>query len=140
MVKYSKPCEDNIQQTKVDFFNLFDFQYQPGADPFDFYNEYRNLIIAMLMKKGDVILWQESRVLDADEELSPTFEIIILASVLGLIDTRLPGLVRGKYDHLIGRTKSIMDYKMDILGEMCSSLSQMEDKKCESDVPDLLAR
>ena len=141
MVKYSKPGESNIQLIEVDFFNLFDFKYQPQDDPFDFYNEYRNLIIANLMKKGDVILWQESRVLDVDEEISPTFEIMILANVLGLIDTRLLGLVREKYHHLIGRTKSLMDYRVEILGEICSSLHKMEEKKCESGVTDfLLAR
>jgi hypothetical protein len=29
--------------------------------------------------------------LEEDEELSPTFEELILANVLGLIDSRLPG-------------------------------------------------
>ena len=140
MEEYSKPFESNIQKTEVDIFDVFDLQYQPGADPFDFYNEYRKLIIANLMKKGDVILWQESRLLDADEEISPTFEIMILANVLGLIDTRLTGLVREKYRPLIGRTKSLMDYRMDILGEIFSSLSQMEDNKYKSNIPDLLAR
>ena len=140
MEEYSKPCESNIQKTEVGFFDVFDLQYQPGADPFCFYNEYRNLIIANLMKKGDVILWQESRLLDADEEISPTFEIMILANVLGLIDTRLPVLVREKYRPLIGRTKSLMDYRMEILGEMLSSLSQTEDNECKSNIPDLLAR
>ena len=54
-----------------------------------FYNEYRNVIIANLKKRGDEIRWQ-NEALARDEKLSPTFEDLILINVLALIDARLP--------------------------------------------------
>jgi hypothetical protein len=74
-------------------------------------NTGRNLVVASLRKKGDTIRWQNDRVLTYDEELSPTFEEMILANVLGLIDARLPGYVRQKYQDLLGRAEGLMDYQ-----------------------------
>jgi hypothetical protein len=74
-------------------------------------NTGRNLVVASLRKKGDTIRWQNDRVLAQDEELSPTFEEMILANVLGLIDARLPGYVRQKYQDLLGRAEGLMDYQ-----------------------------
>jgi hypothetical protein len=74
-------------------------------------NTGRNLVVASLRKKGDTIRWQNDRVLTHDEELSPTFEEMILANVLGLIDARLPGYVRQKYQDLLGRAEGLMDYQ-----------------------------
>ncbi len=36
---------------------------------------------------------------------------MILANVLGLIDARLPGYVREKYQDLLGRAEGLMDYQ-----------------------------
>jgi hypothetical protein len=36
---------------------------------------------------------------------------MILANVLGLIDARLPGYVRQKYQDLLGRAEGLMDYQ-----------------------------
>ncbi len=52
-----------------------------------------------------------NKVLAEDEQLSPTFEEMILAYVLGLIDIRLPGHVKKHYCHLIGLTNSIIDFR-----------------------------
>jgi hypothetical protein len=78
-------------------------------------NTGRNLVVASLRKKGDTIRWQNDRILAHDEELSPTFEEMILANVLGLIDARLPGYVRQKYQDLLGRAKGLMDYQAALL-------------------------
>ena len=82
--------------------------------------------MARLKKKGDIITWQDNRVLTEDEELSPTFEELILDNVLGLIDTRLPGHVRNHYFYLIEQTKSLMDYRIDILKKVPTFLEEMK--------------
>ncbi len=70
-------------------------------------------------KKGDIVAWQDNVVLTEDEQLSPTFEDMILANVLRLIDTRLPGLVRELYNkQAIGNKRSLMDLKKEILGNV----------------------
>ncbi len=52
-----------------------------------------------------------------DEELSPTFEELIFAVVLELIDTSLPVLVRNEY--LLGKIeKNLMDFKSDIFAKI----------------------
>jgi len=128
MAPNSKLGEDfKIQQEETHFFDLFELHYQPGEGAIDFYERYRSLIIANLKKRGDIIMWQNSTILETDEELSPTFEDMILANVLGLIDAGLPGCVKENYQHLIGRTKSLMDYRNDILIQVPSFLTKMEE-------------
>jgi hypothetical protein len=73
-------------------------------------------------------MWQNTSVLTEDEQLSPTFEEVILANALYLIDTRLPEHVGEHYDDLLGSTKSMMDYKADILGKVPVFLVEIENK------------
>jgi hypothetical protein len=71
--------------------------------------------VASLKRKGDTIEWQNDTILTDDEQLSPTFEELIFANVLSLINARLPGHVRNNYYHLIKKSKSLMDHRADIL-------------------------
>jgi hypothetical protein len=127
-VEMIKVDEDHQQHKEIDFFHLWDLKYRPDISAESFYNEYRSLVLACLRKKGDVVAWQDSVVLTEDEQLSPTFEDIILANVLYLIDSRLPGLVRDKYRHLIGKKKSIMDFKKEILFNLPALFVEKEEK------------
>ena len=125
---YDKLREDyDIQQKGIHFFNLLDLHYKPGASVMGFYNEYRNLIIANLKKRGDKIRWQNDT-LARDEKLSPTFEDLILVNVLTLIDARLPVHVREHYHHHIGRDRTLMDFKSDILVQIPVFLSELDNK------------
>ena len=125
---YDKLREDyDIQQKGIHFFNLLDLSYKPGSSVMGFYNEYRNLLIANLKKRSDEIRWQNER-LARDEKLSPTFEDLILVNVLALIDARLPLHVRDHYHHHIGRDKTLMDYKSDILVKVPVFLSELDNK------------
>jgi hypothetical protein len=47
---------------KRSLLHLLDIQYQQETSVVDFYNEYRNVVMACLKKKGDVILWQDNTV------------------------------------------------------------------------------
>ena len=118
----------DFHQKKIHLFNLFDLHYQQGASSVHFYHELQNAIIANLKKRGDIITWQNSMVLTEDEQLSPTFEDIILANVLHLIDSRLPGLVRDQYRHRIGKKKSIMDFRKEILFSLPALFVEKEEK------------
>jgi hypothetical protein len=81
-------------------------------------------------------LWQ-NRVLTEDEQLSPTFEDLILANLLFLIDVRLPGCVRDHYQHLIDKTKSLMDYKDEILSRTPEFFREIEGKLCTISTKDV---
>ena len=50
--------EDDLPQQREHFFNLFDLEYESGTSVLDFYNQYRNLFVASLKKKGDNVNWQ----------------------------------------------------------------------------------
>ena len=117
---------DIKEKGDIYFFNLVDITYHPDASAVGFYYQYRNLVIASLKKKGDIIIWQNNMVLPADEELSPTFEEMILANVLGLISPHLPGLVRDNYVHRMGKTRGLMDFRTDILVKVPVFLAQIE--------------
>ena len=125
---YTKLREDyDIQQKGIHFFNLLDLKFQPGTNVVGFYNQYRNLVIANLKKRGDTIHWQNAE-LQQDEKLTPTFEDTILLNVLTLIDTRLPTHVRDHYHHHMGRDKSLMDFKTDILIKTPVFISELDTK------------
>ena len=118
--------ENGIQQRKPQFRHLLALKYHQIAGGEKFYNQYRNLVIANLKKKGDIIMWQNNKILTEDEQLSPTFEEMILVSVLGLIDARLPEHVLDHYDNSMGGTQSMMDYKTDILVKLPAFLMEIE--------------
>ncbi len=86
------------------FIDLFGLHYEQRASAAEFYNQFRYLVSASLKKKGDIITWMNNSVMLIDEQLSPTFEELILAVVLGLIDNRLPGRV-GKNPGLKNKTQ-----------------------------------
>jgi len=117
---------DIHQKGEIHFFNLLDLKYHSDASAVGFYYQYRNLVIASLKKKGDIIVWQNNRILAADEELSPTFEEMILANVLVLMSPQLPGVVRDNYVHLMGSEKGLMDYRNDILVKVPSFLAEIQ--------------
>jgi len=79
------------------------------------------------MKQGEVIKWKNSKELLENEELSPTFEDLILANVLRKIHIRLPRLVRAKYHPLIRGRKSLMDFKDDIFVMVSTFLMKIKD-------------
>jgi hypothetical protein len=118
-----------VPQKEFPFIHLLDLRYRPGESVTDFYNQYRSQVIANMTKQGEVIAWENSYVLSSDEELSPTFEDLILANVLRRINKRLPGLVRSKYQPLIGQSKSLMDYKSEIFAEVPFFLAQIENNQ-----------
>jgi hypothetical protein len=106
------------------FIDLFGLHYEQRSSAAEFYNQFRYLVSASLKKKGDIITWMNNSVLLIDEQLSPTFEELILAVVLGLIDNRLPGHVKSHYQPLLGKSKSLMDYKTDILAKVPTFLKE----------------
>jgi len=116
----------DTQEKKIPFFNVLDITYDADSSAIGFYYQYRNLVIASLKKKGDMIVWQNNFVLQADEELTPTFEEMILANVLGLINPLLPGLVRDKYMQVMGKMRSLMDFRTDILVRVPVFLVEIE--------------
>jgi hypothetical protein len=118
--------ENGIKQNRLLLRHLLALKYRQHANGDKFYNQYRNLVIANLKKEGNIIMWQNNKVLTEDEQLSPTFEEMILFNVLGLIDTRLPEHVLDHYDHSMGGTQSLMDYKTDILVKLPIFLMEIE--------------
>ncbi len=130
----------DIHNREILFFNLFSLQYNKEISAEGFYEQYRNVIVANLKKKGDIIVWQNDTILVEDEQLSPTFEELILANVLGLINAGLPAFVLKNYYRLIGKTKSLMDYKADILDKVPTFLNEINGNlpavlKNDADVP-----
>jgi hypothetical protein len=113
----------NIQDKKMHLTDLLDLQYHPEFSAVDFYAEFRNCVIASLKKKGDVIKWQNNKVLDEDEQLSHTFEELILANVLDRIDKHVPGHVPNMCCQMFERAESIMDYRYDILNKVATILN-----------------
>jgi hypothetical protein len=129
--------ESEVQEKEENIFNLYDLEYHPGTSVVNFYNQYRNLFVGSLRKKGDTIKWQNNRVLTEDEQLTPTSEDLILANVLELVDMRLPVLVSKHYEHLAGRPQSLMDYKNEILAKVPAFLKEIDGDTCNMVKEDL---
>ena len=123
--RFQQSEDFDIKQRKVPVC-LSDLQYQPETKAGTFYEQYRNLVVGSLKKKGYTITWQNNMILAEDEKLSPTFEELILDNVLGLIDTRLPRHVRCHYFELMEEEDSLMDFKNDILDKVPSFLEELK--------------
>ena len=131
-VKFDPDKDTESQCMGILMFNLFLFKYQPeSSSTTDFYNQYRDLVVASLKKKGDIVGGENNIMLEEDEQLSPTFEELILANVLGLIDSRLPGYLRDHwYSPLRIKSRILMDYKTDILTQVVPTfLAEMESRR-----------
>jgi hypothetical protein len=124
-IKIKVDKDYDIHNNEILFFNLLDLQYKSEISAVGFYDQYRNLIKASLKRKGDTIEWHNETILAEDEQLSPTFEELIFANVLSLINARLPGHVRNSYHHLIEKTKSLMDHRADILEKVPAFLEEI---------------
>jgi len=118
--------DDKTYHKKMHIIDLFDLQYNQEFSAADFYAKYRYSVIASLKRKGDLVKWQNNKVLDEDEELSPTFEELILANVLSMIDNRLPRHVRDHY-RLSRESESLMEYMSDILAKIPTFLTAIHD-------------
>ncbi len=135
-VKIKLSENDRLQQKEIRFFNLHRLRYQPGTSITDFYYLFRNLILSVLRKKGDIVIWQNNEILAEDEQLSPTFEEIIFINVLDLVDKRLLGRFGDHYQLLSGKSKWLMDNMNDIFVNTPTFLKEMERSayaKCETD-------
>jgi hypothetical protein len=141
-IKTEDDTNIEIQPNTVHLFHLFGFKFKPGESTESFYDQFRNFVISSLKKKGDIIVWQNNAVLTEDEQLSATFEELVLAIVLGLIDTRLPGHVCDSYHDEDGKVKTLMDYKTDILAKVPFFLSEIgpNPSTMSKSEEDLLAR
>ena len=64
----------------------------------------------------------------ARQKLTPTFEDTILLNVLSLVDPRLPAHVRDHYHHHMGRDKSLIDFKADILVKTPVFITELDNK------------
>jgi hypothetical protein len=129
--------ESEVQEKGENILNLYDLEYHPGTSVVNFYNQYRNLFVRSLRKKGDTIKWQINRVLTEDEQLTPTVEDLILANVLELVDMRLPLLVSKHYEHRTGKPQNLMDYKNEILARVPAFLEEIDGDTCNMVKEDL---
>jgi len=116
-IKVGKDFDCN-KQNEPPILQLYNMKYQQGESVTDFYNQYREQVIAKMKKQGDIIAWKNNSIMSVNEEISPVLEDLILANVLRRIDVHLPRLVQHKYKELIGRTKSLMDYKEEIFASV----------------------
>jgi hypothetical protein len=60
LVKIKLSEDDRLQQKEINFFSLHRLEYQPGTSIPDFCDQYRNLVLAVLRKKGDIVIWQNN--------------------------------------------------------------------------------
>ena len=130
---YTRLRQDyDIMQQGIHFLNLLDVKWDITASttPTGLYNNYRSLIMGSLGKKGDKISWQNKE-LKQDENLSPTFEDLILLNVLQILHPRLPAFVKDQYAHKIGETRRIMDYKVEILTKAKQYIEEIESQESQ---------
>ena len=125
---YDKVRQDyDLEQQGIHFLQIIDLKWDPtdGETPIGFYNRYRSLVIGNLKLRGTRIDWK-NETLAVDEELSPSHEDMIFLNVLTLLHNKLPHYIRDQYAHKIGKNKSLMDFKTEILSKAQTFIHEIE--------------
>ena len=126
----------DIQKKGVHFLNIIDIKWDPTSDitPFAFYNTYRTHIMNNLRKTGDVVSWKSADPLQADEQMTPMLEDLLVYNVLTLIDPRLPGQVKETFGHLMRQNKSLRDFRSEIFTAVPKLIQDLEIKEAAASI------
>ena len=120
----------DIQTKGIHLLNIIDLKYDPDVHTaVAFYNEYRSIIVNNLAKNGDIIKYKNNEHMQQDERMSPMIEDLILLNVLQEIDERLLNFVKNYYNHKMGENDRLMDFKSDILVNVSSFVSEIENNE-----------
>ena len=114
----------------IHFFHITEIKFDTEkVTPIAFYNQYRTIVINNLAKTGDIIKHKNNQVMDQDEKMSPMLEDLVLLNVIKEIDPRLPLFVKNHYNHKMAANDRLMDFKMDILVNVVTFLSEIDNKE-----------
>ena len=80
-----------------------------------------------LRPRGAVLLYKNDEVLEADEEMSPTLENLIILTWLERIDPRLPEKTAATFGHQITGNVSLRDLQPDICARIPSMLQELDE-------------
>ena len=120
----------NIQTKGIHFLNVIDLNYDSEIHtPVSFYNEYRTLVVNNLARAGDVLKYKNNENLENDEKMSPMIEDLVLLNVISKIDSKLPAYVKRYYNHKMNNDERLMDFKSDILVNIPSFISNIENSE-----------
>ena len=122
----------DIQTKGIHFLNVIELKYDPDRHtPVAYYNEYRTMIVNNLARAGDTIRYKNNENLDEDEKMSPMIEDLILLNVIREIDPRLPLYVKNHYNHKMRDNERIMDFKSDIMVNISTFLSDIDNSDAD---------
>ena len=116
----------DIQSKGSHFLKIADITYSSEVLPQVFYKQLRSAFQQNLRPSGDVIKYQNNRVLETNEELSPSFENVIIMLALKEIDPRLPRKVRKEFEHRLSEKNiSLMDIQPSIFQAIPTMLEEL---------------
>ena len=123
----------DIEHKGIHFLNIADLSYDPETtSPMEFYNQYRELVMSNLKPKDTQIIWKDNLVLKEDEKMSASHEELVLLIVLEKIHSKLPKYIKKHYSDRIGQTKSIMDYRSEMLRNAKEYIQKIEEEEAQA--------
>ena len=98
----------NIQKSGAHFLSISDIRFNSADSYENFYMELHGAVEDSLRKRGERLLYKNDEPLDADKEMSPTLENMVVMMWLEQIDPRLPKKVSVTFAHqMVGSTSLI---------------------------------
>ena len=110
----------------ANFMNIADHVYSVGTPHQTFYKLYRASFVDNLRKRGDRVRYKNDLPLEADEQLSPSFENAIVLWSLEKIDPRLPSKVKKDYGHQMTNDTTLKDLQPVIFENITNMIEDLD--------------
>jgi hypothetical protein len=132
----------HIQKSGAHFLSISEIKFNPSDSYENFYMELHGAVEDSLRKQGELLLFRNSEPLEADEEMSPTLENMVVLLWLERIDPRLPKKVSATFAHQMVGNTSLRDLQPIISARLPSLLQELDEAAANraslqaADIPD----
>ena len=96
------------------------------TDHHKFYTDMRSCFKSNLRKTNDIIRYKNNKVLEQDEQVSPTTECLLVYMALERIDSRLPAEIDRIFGHRMDDSTTLIDLQSEIFSYIPRALASLE--------------
>ena len=102
------------------------FDKNTMTDHHKFYTDLRSCFKSNLRKSNDIIRYKNNKVLEQDEQVSPSTECLLVYMALERIDSRLPAEIDRIFGHRMDDSTTLIDLQSEIFSYIPRALASLD--------------